>query len=389
MKCPQCGIANPEDFAFCLQCGEQLNASPPEGPHTADASSPPEFPYSPPSFGGPSGASARVRVEQGSVDQREFELDKPELVIGRRQGSDIVIHDTNVSRRHARLIRQGGGFAIEDAESANGTLVNDERIEGVRPLRHGDAIRIGDAVFLFEESEPVEEREGMTTVAIDDESPMTQIGPPIDLEPPAALSPKVPSPVGPLTPPPPIMESGHTAIAESIFDEEEHRRSMEEPEPVSSPPEPPPAAAVERRTPPVTGAPALEAIRRDLSDLNRDLGAFASSVAGLADRVERLEQSLAEVSADLGGLAQAARGPEAEPLRELSALVEEMEALGGPERLQPIIDLLDQLAAQPRDIELLLKLSQQAGALYDLMRLHLRLVAAGPKVREALGRIVG
>jgi pSer/pThr/pTyr-binding forkhead associated (FHA) protein len=389
MKCPQCGIANPEDFAFCLQCGEQLNASQPERARAPDGSGQPEPAYAPPSFGRPAQPSARVRVEQGSVDQREFELDKAELVIGRRQGSDIVIHDTNVSRRHARLIRQPGGFAIEDAESANGTLVNDERIEGVRPLRHGDAIRIGDAVFVFEETAPLEEREGMTTVAIDDESPMTRLGPPIDLEPPAALAPKVASPAGPLTPPPPIMESGYTAIGESIFDEEEHRRSSEEPEPAPAPAEPAASVEAERRTPPGAAVPALDVIRRDLSELNRDLGAFASSVAGLADRVERLERSLAEVSADLGQLAQAARGPEAEPLRELSGLLEETEAVGGPDRLQPIIDLLDQLAAQPRDIELLLKLSQQAGALYDLMRLHLRIVAAGPKVREALARIVG
>ncbi|MGE3912037.1 MAG: FHA domain-containing protein, partial [Chloroflexota bacterium] len=72
-------------------------------------------------------SGAQLRVDQGSVDEQVISLDRPITIIGRRQGSDVVIHDTNVSRMHAQIKRDGSRLTIEDAGSANGTLVNDER----------------------------------------------------------------------------------------------------------------------------------------------------------------------------------------------------------------------------------------------------------------------
>lgn len=388
MNCPQCSTKNPDDFVFCLQCGERLD---PPRSEREDQMAPADQvaptlaePIPPPSafLGPPSGA--RLSVEQGSVDQREFTLEKPAISIGRRQGNDIVVHDTNVSRQHARVIQENGGFVVEDCNSANGTLVNEERVEGKRRLRSGDAIKIGDAVFVFEEGQGDEPQVGMTTVAMEMDSPMTTIGAPLDVEPPAALASHAPSPVGPLTPPPAIMEPVDQAPPEATIAAEQFPVA---PEPVP-PPErqrkPKPAA-----TAPEPAVPRLAAIQRDLSDLSRDLGSFATSVAGLVARVEQLERALAEAGSELGQLAEAARGPAAEPLRGMGGLISDAEAAGGPERLDPAIELLQQLAAQPRDIELLLKLSQQAAMLDDVLRLHLRLVAAGPKLSEALARVLG
>ncbi|HYU18079.1 MAG TPA: FHA domain-containing protein [Chloroflexota bacterium] len=390
MNCPQCGTNNPADFAFCLQCGGPLSAAGGPGPELtpADPSAGPAV-GSAAAFGGGGPTSARLRVEQGSVDQREFDLDKQVLVIGRRLGNDIVIHDTNVSRQHARLVRQDDGFSIEDMKSANGTVVNDERVVGVRPLRNGDVIRIGDAVFVFEMSELASMAEGMT-LAVGSESSMTSLGPPLSLESPAELAPPPVAASTPLTPPPPIMDSGHTTVGESVFEDEEAAAFRAAAQP---PAESPPAAGRPSPEPgpplPSSATEALEAIRREFADLNRDLAAFASNLGDLAERVEGLERSLLEATSGLAGLAEAARGAQAQPLRDLQGFASELEAAGGPERLQPIVDLLDQLAAQPRDIELLLKLSQGAGTLNTLLRLHLRLVAAVPEIREALARIVG
>ena len=156
MRCSRCGAKSPEDFSFCVECGdplvgseagEALEASRPAGPIPA---APTESVGSASGSGQARPGSGRLRVERGPVDGREFELDKPVVVIGRRLGNEVVIHGSNVSRRHARILSQDGGFAIEDTNSAQGTIVNDERIDALRPLHHGDVVKIGDAVFVFE-----------------------------------------------------------------------------------------------------------------------------------------------------------------------------------------------------------------------------------------------
>ena len=64
-------------------------------------------------------------------------------VIGRSAGCKIVLDDNGVSRRHARLEVSEQGILLEDLDSANGVLVNGERIEGSRTLAHGDHMLIG------------------------------------------------------------------------------------------------------------------------------------------------------------------------------------------------------------------------------------------------------
>ncbi len=64
-------------------------------------------------------------------------------VIGReRQGDNIVLNDTNVSRRHAMISQKGQRWYIEDLDSTNGTQLNDVDID-VSPIRTGDMITIG------------------------------------------------------------------------------------------------------------------------------------------------------------------------------------------------------------------------------------------------------
>jgi predicted component of type VI protein secretion system len=67
------------------------------------------------------------------------------IVVGRAT-EDVTFRlaDRNVSRRHARFLRQSGMIFVEDLGSLNGTRVNGERITGKRRLRDGDLIQIGD-----------------------------------------------------------------------------------------------------------------------------------------------------------------------------------------------------------------------------------------------------
>ena len=69
---------------------------------------------------------------------------RDELTIGRQEGNTIRLTERNVSRRHARLLRQQEQVLVEDLGSSNGVRLNGERVEGQVPVRHGDLIQIGD-----------------------------------------------------------------------------------------------------------------------------------------------------------------------------------------------------------------------------------------------------
>ncbi|MEA5462145.1 FHA domain-containing protein [Leptothoe sp. PORK10 BA2] len=64
--------------------------------------------------------------------------------------SDIAIPDKRLSRCHVALqYSPEQGFILSDLESTNGTYVNGEKLQRVYPLRDGDRIRIGGALFHF------------------------------------------------------------------------------------------------------------------------------------------------------------------------------------------------------------------------------------------------
>lgn len=64
-------------------------------------------------------------------------------VIGRTPSCKVQLDGPGVSRRHARVVVDRDQVTIEDLGSANGVLVNDERIVGPRRLKEGDWITVG------------------------------------------------------------------------------------------------------------------------------------------------------------------------------------------------------------------------------------------------------
>lgn len=86
--------------------------------------------------------------EQSGAPTKEFELTKPEIVIGREDSVDITIPASAVSRRHARLLQEGEQYALEDLGSSNGTFVNGEKLIQRRILNSGDKIRLGQIINL-------------------------------------------------------------------------------------------------------------------------------------------------------------------------------------------------------------------------------------------------
>lgn len=69
--------------------------------------------------------------------------------IGRNPDNQVVVMESFVSGRHARIYRQDGGYWVEDAGSTNGTFLNGRRLKKSHKLRLGDKIALGDTVFEF------------------------------------------------------------------------------------------------------------------------------------------------------------------------------------------------------------------------------------------------
>jgi serine/threonine protein kinase len=90
---------------------------------------------------------------------------KDEVLIGRADPRGKVVPDIDlsvygggtagVSRQHARLLRTGEGWMIEDLRSTNGTFVNDRRVPPSQPtpLNDGDSVRCGQLVLDFHTDE--------------------------------------------------------------------------------------------------------------------------------------------------------------------------------------------------------------------------------------------
>lgn len=71
-------------------------------------------------------------------------LIRDEITVGRKEGNTIRLTERNVSRRHARLIKNGDEIQIENVESRYGTRHNGEKISSRVPFREGDVVMIGD-----------------------------------------------------------------------------------------------------------------------------------------------------------------------------------------------------------------------------------------------------
>jgi pSer/pThr/pTyr-binding forkhead associated (FHA) protein len=91
-----------------------------------------------------------------SVVVTTFDIDQPEVRLGRRADNDIRIDEISVSGHHAVIesvpnayLEGTVDYYITDNNSTNGTFVNDLRISERQRLNSHDIVRIGWNEFRF------------------------------------------------------------------------------------------------------------------------------------------------------------------------------------------------------------------------------------------------
>lgn len=75
-----------------------------------------------------------------------IEIAGDRTLLGRDPGADLVVNDPSVSRRHALIERRPEGWVVLDQRSANGTFINNQRVEQAL-LQAGQQLRLGAVTF--------------------------------------------------------------------------------------------------------------------------------------------------------------------------------------------------------------------------------------------------
>lgn len=92
---------------------------------------------------------AIVEIREPNKPARRMEATGAPIHIGRSPDCELVLRDSRVSRRHARLSARDGVLVLTDLGSTNGTRVNGHRVTEV-VLGAGDRIVVGETVLTIE-----------------------------------------------------------------------------------------------------------------------------------------------------------------------------------------------------------------------------------------------
>lgn len=164
INCPFCNTSHVNNTLFCGECGQYLLKSDKPKTDPLNTSDSDWLSDSVENFGcapaGPQPAiSYAIRLKIGAR-RREVELPLNKAIhMGRVDPTATIFPEIDltgdgalarsVSRRHARILKQGNAVLIEDLGSVNGTFVNGERLAPYLPetLKDGDTLQLGKLVI--------------------------------------------------------------------------------------------------------------------------------------------------------------------------------------------------------------------------------------------------
>jgi hypothetical protein len=124
------------------------------------------------------------------VDGKEYQIPAAGVVFGREAGSDVVVAQPEVSRRHASIAPTENGYVLQDL-STNGVWVNGTRVQGSQLLARADVVRVGSEEFRFY-ADVAQAKGAGTPASVPASSPQSQ------------PTPVVANPVQPAAPTPPL-----------------------------------------------------------------------------------------------------------------------------------------------------------------------------------------
>src|SRR3954464_12475030 len=112
-----------------------------------------------------------LELRDGEGAQRLLALPARGGALGGAPGAGgALTWDAQVSRSHASIEQIDGVWTVlDDGRSTNGTFVNEERVQGRRPLRHLDVLRTGATRLRFHD--PANAHDKLTEVASDAVAP--------------------------------------------------------------------------------------------------------------------------------------------------------------------------------------------------------------------------
>ena len=106
---------------------------------------------------------ATLFVIRGRDSGRHYELLSDSTSIGRESSNQIQLHDTEISRHHARIDRDASGhWTLVDLTSSNGSYVNSQRIAS-HGLTSGDRIQLGGTLMIFSVAADLRSKQASTT----------------------------------------------------------------------------------------------------------------------------------------------------------------------------------------------------------------------------------
>lgn len=117
MLCPKCAGENPTDAHRCGHCGGSLSV-------------------------------AVLEVVRGNVPEKIHFLRPRGYSVGRARYNDVSLTEPSISKSHARILHENGGFVIEDQGSLHGVYVNSARVQRSE-LVAGAQIQLGNVTLKF------------------------------------------------------------------------------------------------------------------------------------------------------------------------------------------------------------------------------------------------
>jgi pSer/pThr/pTyr-binding forkhead associated (FHA) protein len=91
-----------------------------------------------------------VVVTAGKMQGKSIPITLPEFVIGRDPECHLRPASPLISKRHCAFLMQGNKASVRDFGSTNGTLVNNEVVEGEHEIVNGDIVKVGPIEFRVE-----------------------------------------------------------------------------------------------------------------------------------------------------------------------------------------------------------------------------------------------